>query len=303
MARKYRDFITLESFSLEELTEFLELAARQKADPGTYKYSKNLTGKVVGLFFEKPSLRTRLSFEVAVYQLGGQVTFQGPEAGPLGKRESIKDLAKVTARYLDAIVLRTLKHETILEMARYAEKPVLNGLSDEFHPCQALGDLLTIREKIGRLAGVKIAYVGDANNVCRSLAHGAVKCGATLTVASPEKHGLGEAFLKALGPGCGVVNEVDPAKAVEHADVIYTDVWTSMGQEEQAEERRKIFKPYQVTLDLMEKAPKALVMHCLPAHRGEEITDQALDSQRSVVFDQAENRLHVQRALLCLLLG
>jgi len=304
MARKYRDFISLEPFSLEELMEILELAANQKADPGTYKYIRALTGKVVGLLFEKPSMRTRLSFEVAVSQLGGQTIFMGPDSGVLSGREAIKDVAKVCARYLDAMVLRTRRHETILEMARYAEKPVINGLSDDSHPCQALGDLLTIREKVGRLTGVKVAYIGDANNVCKSLAHGLSKCGARLMVASPEKYGLAESFLKSLGPNNGgVAQMLDPKEAVDNADVIYTDVWTSMGQEAEAEERKRIFQPYQVNQELLDCAPKAIVMHCLPAHRGDEITDQVVDSPRSVVYDQAENRLHAQRALLSILLG
>jgi len=303
MARKYRDFISLDPFSLEDLMTFLELAASQKADPGIYKYARTLTGKVVGLFFEKPSMRTRLSFEVAVSQLGGQTIFMGPDSGVLGGREATRDVARVCARYLNGIVMRTKKHETIAEMARYAGVPVINGLSDEHHPCQALGDLLTIREKVGRIAGVKVAYIGDANNVCRSLAHALSKCGAKFAVASPEKYGLPEAFLKSLGANHGVEQSADPSKAVEGADVIYTDVWTSMGQEQETEERKTIFSSFQVNQELIDKAPKAIVMHCLPAHRGEEISDQVLDGPRSVVYDQAENRLHIQRALLAILLG
>jgi ornithine carbamoyltransferase len=273
----------------------------QKADPGTYRYARILTGKVVGLFFEKPSLRTRLSFEIATYQLGGQCIYLH---GELTQREAIRDQAKICARYLDCLVLRTRKHETILEYARHSEKPVINGLSEELHPCQALGDLLTIREKLGRLAGVKIAYLGDGNNVCRSLAQAAAKVGAALTVASPAKYALSEGFLKSLGPGQAAVQQfTDPVKAVEGADVLYTDVWVSMGQEGEAEERRKVFHDYSLTPELAERAPKAIVMHCLPAHRGEEISEQVLDGPRSVVYDQAENRLHVQRALLCRLLA
>ena len=275
----------------------------QKADPGTYRYDRALNGKVVGMFFEHPSLRTRLGFEVAVYQLGGQCVYIGPEAGVLGAREPIRDLAKVSARYLDAIVLRTRKHETILEMARHSTKPVINGLSDEQHPCQALGDLMTIREKLGRLCGIKIAYFGDANNVCRSLAQGAAKSGAVIAVASPEKYGLSETFVKSLGPGATVEQTTDPLKAAEGADVLYTDVWTSMGQESEQEERRRIFRPYQLNEGILAKAPKALVMHCLPAHRGEEVSEAAIDGPNSVVYDQAENRLHVQRALLSRLLS
>ena len=311
MGRKHRDFITLEPFTREELTEIIELGLSQKKDPGHYRYTKVLTGKIVGLFFEKPSLRTRLSFESAVYQLGGQCVYMGPETGPLGHRETLKDFARVTARYMDLLVLRTMKHETITEIARFSEKPVINGLSDGFHPCQALGDCVTILEKVGKLKGVKIAYIGDANNVFRSLAFASIKLGMELVIACPDKYGIPEPFQKIMqkvkeeaGSDAGSVKqEKDPMKAVANADVIYTDVWTSMGQESEAEERRTIFLPYQVNQEMIERAPKAIIMHCLPAHRGEEITDQALDGPRSVVYDQAENRMHGQRALLCKLLG
>jgi ornithine carbamoyltransferase len=244
-------------------------------------------------------MRTRLSFEVAVSQLGGQTIFMGPDSGVLGGREATRDVAKVCTRYLDGIVMRTKKHETIAEMARYAGVPVVNGLSDEHHPCQALGDLLTIREKVGRIAGVKVAYIGDANNVCRSLAHALSKCGAKLSVASPEKYGLPEAFLKSLGANHGVEQGGDPAKAVENADVIYTDTWVSMGQEQDAAWRRVSFAGYQVNDTLMSVArPDAIFMHCLPAHRGEEVTDEVLDGPQSIVVEQAENRLHLQKALM-----
>jgi ornithine carbamoyltransferase len=300
-ARRYRDFISLEHFSPEELTEFLDLAAAQKADPNTYRFARLLTGRVVGLLFERPSLRTRISFEVATYQLGGQTVYF---AGDMTHRELLRDQARVCARYLDAIVLRTKRHETILEFARHSDKPVINGLSEKHHPCQALGDLLTIREKLGRLAGVKIVYVGDANNVARSLAQGATKCGAHLHIAAPDRYGFEEDFLRSLAGLPGTVTQTkDPQQAIEGADVVYTDVWVSMGQEDQTEERQKVFKDYQVNQALLEKAPKAIVMHCMPAHRGEEITDQVMDGPRSVVYDQAENRLLCQRALLCKLLA
>jgi len=302
MALKQRSFISLDAFSVEDILDLLDLAASHKADEGAYRYAHILQGKVVGLFFEKPSLRTRISFEVGVYQLGGQCLYMGPESGALGGREALRDQARVVSRYLDAVVLRTLKHETILEFARFSNKPVINGLSDQFHPCQALGDMLTIREKHGRLTGLKLAYVGDANNVCRSLAHACVKCGMQLAVASPNGYGLNDAFLKTLKAPDLVSQTEDPVEAVKDADGIYTDVWTSMGQEKETEKRRQAFKGYQVSAKLAGKAPKAIVMHCLPAHRGEEISDQILDSPRSVVYDQAENRLHVQRALFCRLM-
>ena len=292
---KKRDLVSLDSLNAAELLALLDLAARQKADPNTYRHSKLLQGRVVGLFFEKASLRTRLSFEVAAQQLGASSIYVGPEAGRIGERESIKDLAKVASRYLDFFVLRTYKHETVTEMARNASKPVINGLSDLHHPCQALGDLLTIREKLGRLDGVKVAFVGDCNNVCRSLAHALPKVGGRLTIACPQGYGFTAAFVKSSG----VTLTTDPAEAVAGADVIYTDVWTSMGQENEAAKRRTIFQPYQINAELLAKAPKSIVMHCLPAHRGDEITDAVIDGPQSVVYDQSENRLHIQRALLC----
>lgn len=303
MALKQRSFVSLDAFCVEDILDLLDLAASHKADEGSYRYARVLQGKVVGLFFEKPSLRTRISFEVAVYQLGGQCLYMGPESGALGGREAVRDQARVVSRYLDALVLRTLRHETILEFAKYCNKPVINGLSDQFHPCQALGDMLTIREKHGRLTGLKLAYIGDANNVCRSLAHACVKCGVQMVVASPQGYELSDSFLKSLSPSDLVTQRCDPVDAVKDADVIYTDVWTSMGQEGEAEKRKQAFQGYQVNAELIEKAPKAIIMHCLPAHRGEEITDQVVDAPRSVVYDQAENRLHVQRALFCRLMG
>jgi ornithine carbamoyltransferase len=294
VSHKKKDLVSLESVSGPELTALLDLAAKQKADPNTYRNSRPYAGRVVGLFFEKASLRTRLSFETATFQLGGNCIYVGPEAGRIGERESIKDLAKVASRYLDVFVLRTYKHETIVEVARHSNKPVINGLSDLHHPCQALGDLLTIREKCGRIEGVKVAYVGDCNNVCRSLAHALPKLGARLSIASPHGYSFTPAFLKSSG----VAFSEDPVETVKDADVIYTDVWTSMGQENEAAKRRTIFQPYQINAELLARAPKSIVMHCLPAHRGDEITDAAIDGPQSVVYDQAENRLHAQRALL-----
>jgi ornithine carbamoyltransferase len=294
-----RDFISFDGLDGGQITAILDLAAQQKADPRGYQAAAVMKGRVAGLFFEKASLRTRLSFETAVYQLGGQCIYMGPECGRIGEREAIKDFAKVAARYLDVFILRTFKHETLTEIARHTNKPVINGLSDAHHPCQALGDLLTIREKLGGLNGVKVAFVGDCNNVCRSLAQALPKVGAALTIAAPRGYHFHEAFLKSSG----VKLVSDPAEAVAGAAVIYTDVWASMGQENEAAKRRAIFQAYQVNAELLSKSPKALVMHCLPAHRGDEITDAVLDGPQSVVYDQAENRLHAQRALLCTLLA
>jgi ornithine carbamoyltransferase len=295
---KKHDFITFDGMTGPDILAILDLASQQKASPEIFRHAPIMKNLVAGLFFEKASLRTRLSFETAVYQLGGQCIYMGPECGRIGEREAIKDLAKVSARYMDVLILRTYKHETIVEMARHSNKPVINGLSDGHHPCQALGDLLTIREKLGRLAGVKVAFVGDCNNVCRSLAQALSRVGGALNVASPRGYGFTDAFAKSTG----LTMFTDPLEAVRDADVVYTDVWASMGQENEAAKRRAIFQPYQVNPELLGHAPKAIVMHCLPAHRGDEITDAAVDGPQSVVYDQAENRLHAQRALVCSLL-
>jgi len=292
--QKKRDFITFDHLSGAEITALLDLATEQKSNPASWRQAQPLRGRVIGIFFEKSSLRTRLSFEAAIFQLGGQCIYFGPESGRIGERESIKDLAKVSSRYVDAFVLRTYDHETIVEMAKHSNKPVINGLSDTHHPCQALGDLLTIREKLGRLEDVKVAFIGDSNNVCRSLAQSLPKVGARLSVASPHGYTFNAAFIKSQN--ISMCNE--PSEAVKDADVVYTDVWASMGQENEVAKRRSIFQPYQLNTELMALAPKAIVMHCLPAHRGDEITDGVMDSAQSVVYDQAENRLHAQRALL-----
>jgi ornithine carbamoyltransferase len=295
---KLKDMLSLDQVSAEEILKILNLAIVQKADPNTYRQKKILSGRGVGLFFEKASLRTRLSFETAITQLGGQPLYMGPDAGRIGERESIKDLAKVSSRYLDAFILRTYKHETLVEMAKHSSKPVINGLSDTHHPCQALGDLLTIREKFGKFSGLKLTYVGDCNNVCRSLALSAPKLGIRMTVSSPQGYNFPSTFTKTSG----IQVTDDPMEAVKNADIVYTDVWTSMGQESESAKRRQIFQPYQINSELLNHAPNAIVLHCLPAHRGDEITDDVIDGPKSVVYDQAENRLHAQRALLSILL-
>lgn len=296
-AFKKRDLLTLDNLSAQELTAILDLAEKQKTDPSTYCGAQVLKNKVVGLFFEKASLRTRLSFETAVCQLGGNCLYMGPESGKIGEREAIVDLAKVASRYIDAFVLRTFKDETIVELARHATKPVINGLSDKQHPCQALGDVLTIREKFQKLDGLKLAFIGDCNNVCRSLAHALPTLGMTMSVACPHGYGFTPAFVKSTG----ILLTEDPLEAIAGAQVIYTDTWTSMGQENEAHKRRGTFQPYQINAELMAKVPGAIFMHCLPAHRGDEVTDGVIDGPQSAVYDQAENRLHVQRALLTML--
>ena len=294
-----RDLVSLDNVTAAEMLAILDLAAEQKAKPVMLEGQQVLKHKVAGLFFEKASLRTRLSFEVAVKQLGGSCVYMGPEAGRIGEREAIIDLAKVSSRYIDVFILRTFKDETIAEMARHAPKPVINGLSDKQHPCQALGDLLTMREKLGRLENIRVAYIGDCNNVARSLAHSLPKFGAHLHVACPHGYGFNPAFVKSSG----IVLTDDPRAAVEGADIVYTDTWTSMGQENEAHKRRATFNDYQVTAELMARCPRALFMHCLPAHRGDEVAEGVIDGPQSIVYDQAENRMHAQRALLTILLS
>ena len=267
-----------------------------------------LAGRVLGMIFEKPSMRTRLSFEAAMIQAGGHaLDIRGPEIG-LGEREDARDVARVMSRYVDAIMVRTFEHENVEALARNSEVPVINGLSDYAHPCQALADLFTVREKLGSLEDVRLAFVGDGNNVARSLAMLCGRLGVQFTLSAPAGHEFDAAFLAkaaaAVGAGPEIAMTPDPAEAVKAAHVVYTDVWASMGQEDEAAERKKTFRPYQLNADLMSHAPEdALVMHCLPAHRGDEITDDVMDGPDSIIYDQAENRLHVQKGLLFFLLG
>jgi ornithine carbamoyltransferase len=262
---------------------------------------------VLGLIFEKPSLRTRVSFETAMAQLGGSSVFLGGKESGLGSRETVPDFARVMSQYVDGVVLRTFRHSTVEEFAAHSTCPVINGLSDYAHPCQALGDLLTIQEVFGSVAGRTVVFVGDGNNVARSLAIGCGKLGARFVLAAPEGYGFTEPFLKAFHlrvPEGELIQNGDARDSLRDADVIYTDVWTSMGQEDEREERRVRFAAYQVNDSLLALAPaRARVMHCLPAHRGEEVTDAVLDGPRSVVFQQAGNRLHAQKALLKSLLS
>jgi len=302
-----KDLIAIEDIKTEEIFDILDLAHDVKSDRA--KYSASLQGKSLGLIFQKPSNRTRVSFEVGMFQLGGHSLYLGPNEIGMGGREATKDVARVLARYLDCIVARTYKHEDVKELARYADIPVINGLSDIAHPCQALTDIFTIKEKLGRLKGVTLAYIGDGNNVLNSLMCAAAKVGLDMKIATPEGYepaksivAMVKAFTKQSGAKLEFSN--DPRKAVVAADVIYTDVWVSMGQECEAKKREKAFKDFQVNDDLLKLSKKAcLVMHCLPAHRGLEITDSVIDSKVSVVYDQAENRMHVEKAILLKLLG
>jgi ornithine carbamoyltransferase len=300
-----RDCLTLAEFGPEEIRLILDEAIKLKALRRSRIPFRPLFGKTLAMVFQKPSNRTRVSFEVGMYQLGGHALPLSPQELQIGKRETPSDTGRVLARYIDAIMVRTFDHEDLEELAGAADVPVINGLSDLHHPCQALADLLTIREELGTLEGVKIAYVGDGNNVAHSLALGCALTGTTLTIAHPEGHAP-SADVVELAAKLGVPPTLtqDPHEGVTGAQAIYTDVWASMGQEEEAEERKKKFAPYQVDEELMNHAaPEAIFLHCLPAHRGEEVTAGVIDGPRSRVFDQAENRLHAQKALLYLLLS
>ena len=301
-----RDLISIHDLSAAEVTGLLELSADVKRDAG--KYALALAGKSLGMIFQKSSTRTRVSFEVGMFQLGGQALFLSGRDIQLGRGETIHDTAKVMSRYVDGIMARTFAHQTVLDLARFGSVPVINGLTDLLHPCQILADLLTIQERFPRLDEVTIAYLGDGNNVANSLLYGAAKVGATIRVATPGGHGPNAEVAvtaKADAQASGATIEIleDPAAAVDGAHVIYTDTWTSMGQDDEGEARRRLFQPFQVNAELLAQArPEAIVMHCLPAHRGDEITYAVMDGPQSVVFDEAENRLHAQKAVMTLLM-
>ena len=300
-----RDCLTLAEFGPEEIGLILDEAQKLKALRRSRIPFKPLFGKTLAMVFQKPSNRTRVSFEVGMYHLGGHALHISPEEIQIGKRETPSDTGRVLARYIDAIMVRTFDHDDLEELAGAADVPVINGLSDAHHPCQALADLLTVKEEVGALEGVKLAYVGDGNNVAHSLAIGCALTGAELTIAHPEGHAPDERIVQfAAKLGAAPTLTEDPHEAVAGARAVYTDVWASMGQESEAEERKARFKPYQVDEKLMDHAAEdAIFLHCLPAHRGEEVTAGVIDGPRSRVFDQAENRLHAQKALLYLLLG
>ena len=299
-----RDCLTLAEFGPDEIGLILDEAQKLKALRRSRIPFKPLFGKTLAMVFQKPSNRTRVSFEVGMYHLGGHALHLSPEEIQIGKRETPSDTGRVLARYIDAIMVRTFDHDDLEELAGAADVPVINGLSDAHHPCQALADLLTVKEELGQLEGVKLAYVGDGNNVAHSLAIGCALTGAELTIAHPEGHAPDERIVQlAARLGAAPTLTEDPHEAVAGARAVYTDVWASMGQESEAEERMAKFRPYQVDEALMARAaPDAFFLHCLPAHRGEEVTAGVIDGPRSRVFDQAENRLHAQKALLYLLL-
>ncbi len=283
----------------EALSNVLDLAAQMKRTPA--RFSQTLAGRYLGLLFEKPSLRTRVTFELAMKQLGGDVVTC---TGPIGEREPVKDVARNLDRWTNGIVARVFSQTTIDELARWSNVPVINALSDLYHPCQALADVLALKEHFGRLDHLKLAFVGDGNNVAHSLMLTAARLGVHVVVATPHGYGPNAKIAEQAATLGKVTLTNDPAKAVAHAHAVYTDVWTSMGQESQAVERARKFAPYQVNEALFAQArPDAIFMHCLPAKRGLEVTDEVMEAPRSVVFDQAENRLHAQKALLLTLLG
>lgn len=301
-----RDLISIKELKLKEIEHILALTSELKAK--LKDFSQSLSGRSLGLIFLKPSLRTRASFEVGMNQLGGHIVYLAPEDIKFGTREAIKDFGAVLSRYLDGLVIRTFSHQQLEELAKSSTIPVINGLTDLLHPCQALGDLYTIKEKKGDLKGINLAYVGDGNNVAHSLLYGCAKLGVNLAVTTPAKHKPEQQIFKeaqeiAKMSGAKITLSDNPTEAATEADIIYTDVWTSMGQEREFKERKRDFTGFQVNQRLVSLAkPDCLVMHCLPAHRGEEITDEVMDGPNSVVFDQAENRMHVQKAILLWLL-
>ena len=304
---KSTDLISIHDLQRDEVLEILDLADRIKHDPRVHREA--LSQKTLAMIFEKPSLRTRVSFEAGMTQLGGHAICLGPPDISMGKRESVADIARTLSGMADGIMARTFSHQAIIDLARHASIPVINGLSDHLHPCQALADFLTIREVFGRCEGIKVAYVGDGNNVAHSLMYAGGKLGARVSIATPPDYApdptvVANARRDAGATGAIIETGHEVLAAVADADVVYTDTWASMGQEAEHEERVAVFRPYQVNAAVMARARKgAIFMHCLPAHRGEEVTDEVIESEASVVFRQAANRLHAQKAVLVLLMG
>jgi ornithine carbamoyltransferase len=301
-----KDLISIKDLTKQDLFRVFNLADRLRKEPD--KFSQALKGKTLALIFQKPSCRTQVSFEVGMYQLGGGSLYLGPDQMRLGLRESINDVARTLSRYVDGIVLRTFAHKNILQMSEYASVPVINALTDLLHPCQALTDIYTIKERLGNFGRTTLAFVGDGNNVCHSLLYACSIIGLNLNVATPKKYSphqgiVREALAFAKKSGAKIQLSHEACEAVKGADIIYTDVWASMGQEKETKIRISHFKEFQVNKKLLALAKKkCLIMHCLPAHRGEEITDEVIDSPNSIVFDQAQNRLYVQKSILLILL-
>lgn len=305
-----KDLLSIHDLSTDEVAEILDFAAELKVMQKAGVEHKLLLGKTLGMIFEKSSTRTRVSFEVGIFQLGGTGLFLSSKDLQLGRGEPIKDTARVLSRYLDGIMIRTFEQEKVEELAKYADIPIINGLTDLLHPCQVLTDLLTIREHKGKnFRALKMAYVGDGNNMTNSYLYGAAKVGMTLEVATPANYKpnpkvFENALADAEETGAKLSWTEDPIEAVEDADIIATDTWASMGQEAEHDARKKIFAPYQVNKKLLKGASKnAIVLHCLPAYRGEEITDDVLEDNAQVIFEEAENRLHTQKAIMALTMG
>lgn len=300
-----KDFISIADYSPEVLEELLDIAVylkKERQEKG--ENQPVLKGKVLGMIFQKPSLRTRVSFDMAMRHLGGDALYLSPSEIGLGQREAVADVARVLAGYVDVIMARVFANQHILELAQWSSVPVINGLSDYDHPCQGMADALTILENFHHFKGLNVTFIGDGNNVAVSLLHICSKFGANFTLAAPEGYDLSPKAIEeskgfAAKTGATIRTVRDPHEAVKNADVIYTDTWTSMGQEEETEKRKKVFPPFQVNAMLVDEAsPNAIVMHCLPAHRGQEITDEVADGAHSVLFPQAHNRMHAQKAIL-----
>ena len=304
-----KDFIAISDYPAAEIQDLLDLAVRLKQEHFAGGNPPLLKGKVLAMIFQKPSLRTRVSFDMAMRHMGGDALYLSPAEIGLGKRESIADVARVLSGYVEALMARVFEHEHVVELAKWSSIPVINGLSDYNHPCQGMADALTIQEKFGRLKGLNITFVGDGNNVAVSLLHVCALLGANFTLASPEGYDLQPAALEvgkklAAKSGSQIHLLRDPHEAVKQAHVIYTDTWTSMGQEEETKLREQVFPPYQVNAKLVAEADRdVIVMHCLPAHRNHELTDEVADGSHSALFPQAHNRLHAQKAILARLLG
>ncbi|MGD0708115.1 MAG: ornithine carbamoyltransferase [Anaerolineaceae bacterium] len=304
-----KDFIAISDYSPKELQDMLDLAVKLKKEYMAGGNKPIFKGKVLGMIFQKPSLRTRVSFDMAMRHLGGDALYLSPSEISMGQRETIADVARVLSGYVQALMARVFEHQHVLELAKWSSVPVINGLSDYNHPCQVMADALTIFEKFGPLKGLNVTFVGDGNNVAVSLMHVCSKLGANFTLASPEGYDLNPKAVEtakqfALASGSKLSFLRDPHQAVKDAHVIYTDTWTSMGQEEETKKREAVFPPYQVNARLVSEARKdVIVMHCLPAHRNHELTDEVADGPHSVIFPQAHNRLHAQKAILVTLLG
>ena len=300
-----KHFLDLADWSNTEVDDLLKLATYLKHEWQSGGNQPVLNGKVLAMIFQKPSLRTRVSFDVGMLHLGGHALYISPQEIGLGQRESIADVSRVLSGYAQGIMARVFAHDHVTELAQWSSVPVINGLSDRSHPCQTLADLLTMQEHFGALSGLKVAYVGDTNNVAFSLAIGAARAGIDMIIASPAGYGPNAVFRQAIQDlGLELQLTTDPVEAVQQADVVYTDTWVSMGQEAETQVREQIFPPYQVNAALLQHAPAhAVVMHCLPAHRGHELTDEVADGPQSLIFPQAENRLHAQKAVLVKLMA